>query len=632
MTLTAVIAGLTTLVAVAFTCFQLYTSGFGTLATLQQNYIHLGFALVLVFLTRPAFSAESRFSGLRWAIDAPFIIGAVAITWYPVAEFLDIADRGAGDPTQIGVILGVVCTILVIDGTRRVVGLALPILAVLALAYAFAGPYLPGLLAHRGFDIERVASTLYLTTAGIAGTPLQVSATFVAIFVIFAAFLDVSGAGKFFIDWSYAALGWMRGGPAKVAILASALMGTVSGSAVANTAATGSFTIPIMKKNGLRPPFAGAVEAAASSGGQIMPPVMGAAALIMPEIMGVPYKEIVTAAILPGILYFAGVFAMVDFEVAKMGVRGVPRAQLPDARKIFKDGWHLLIPLVVLVFLLFVMEFTPTMSGFYSVVAVVLASWLRRATRLTPRRFWGGLERGGRALLEVAMACACAGIVIGVLMLTGLALRLTSILIDAAGGQIFPLLMITMSVSILLGMGLPTSAVYVILAILVAPALVKMGVTLMAAHMFVFYFGVLANVTPPVAIAAYTGAGIAGADPTRTGFIAFRIALAGFILPFIWVYNPALLLDGAWHEVLSVIATAFLGILGLASASQGYLFGPKARIHERLLIGVGAISLIVPDLMTDLGGLALFVLAIGSRFLLRRGKSRAATEGSVRGE
>lgn len=633
-----VLAAVITLIAVVFAVFQLWMSAFGALATLQLNYTHLGFALVLVFLTRPAFKETSRLACFRWVVDAPLIFGSVALAAYAVIEFLDISDRGAGDPTQIGVILGIVATFVVIEGTRRMVGWPLPILSILALIYAFAGPHMPGILAHRGFDYERVSATLYLTTAGIAGTPLQVSASFVAVFVIFAAFLDVSGAGKFFIEWSYAAFGWLRGGPAKVAIFASALMGTVSGSAVANTAATGAFTIPIMKKTGLNPAFAGAVEAAASSGGQILPPVMGAAAFIMVEIMGEPYTAVMKAAIMPGILYFLGVFCMVDFEVAKLGIKGVPRSELPSTIGVFKTGWHLIIPLFVLLYLLFVIEYTPLKSGFGAIIAVVVVVVVETLLRRLAAAGWNpvqalgshavemtkagwtwmltALRRGGMSMLEVAMACACAGIIIGILMLTGLALRLSSIMIEISGGQLFPLMMLTMFVSIILGMGLPTSAVYVVLAILVVPAMVEIGVDLMAAHMFVFYFGVLANVTPPVAIAAYTAAGIAGADPTRTGLIAFRIALAGFVLPFMWVYNPALILKGELPEILLAITTSIAGIVFLASAVQGYLFGTGARWYLRILMGGTAFSLIMPDLTTDLIGAGLLTVALAIRFLI----------------
>ncbi|WP_157961691.1 TRAP transporter permease [Acuticoccus kandeliae] len=604
------------LLAAAFAIFHLTTSWRGSLSTLQQVYVHLGFAMVLIFLTRPCVSQDSRFAKIRWFVDLPLAAMSVVVSAYPVVNFLDIARRGAGDPAEIAVIFGVIAIVLVLEATRRMVGWALPLLAAIFLVYAFVGPYMPMILAHRGFNLERIAATLYLTTNGIAGTPLQVSATYVAIFIIFAAFLDVSGAGKFFIDWSYAALAWFRGGPAKVAILGSALMGTINGSAVANTVATGTFTIPIMKRAGLKPAFAGAVEATASSGGQLMPPVMGAAAFIMVEIMGRPYSDVLVAAALPAALYFIALFAMVDFEVARQGIRGVPRHELPSAWKIFKEGWHLIAPLALLIYLLVIVRYTPVKSAFFATLAVIAASWIRSETRMGGRRLFAALRQGGLGMLEVAAACAAAGITIGVLMLTGLALRLSGILIDFSGGNLMVLLVLTMGVSIILGMGLPTSAVYVVLATLVVPAMVKLGVDPMAAHLFVLYFGVMANVTPPVAIAAYAGAGLAGADPSRTGLIAFRLALAGFILPFLWVFNPALILQGPLVQIILATATAIIGILSLAAGVQGYLFQSAARWYERILLVVGAVMLIKAGIVTDIIGIGCIGAAIASRYAI----------------
>jgi len=602
-------------IAVAYAGFHLWLSVSGLLATLQQAYLHLAFALVIIYLLKPAFPAGSRFAKLRWVVDLPCIVGAIAIGAHMAINFMDIADRGAGDATLTTTILGGVAVVLVLDSTRRMMGWALPTIALVFLAYAFAGPYLPGALGHRGFGLERVVNVLYASTSGIAGTPLQTSASYVAIFVIFAAFLDVSGAGQFFIDWSYAGFGWLRGGPAKVAILASMLMGTISGSAVANVAATGSFTIPVMKKAGLKPAFAGAVESAASSGGQIMPPVMGAAAFIMVEIMGTSYNSIMKAAILPGFFYFLAVFCMVDFQVAKQGLRGIPRKELPSPKKVFLDGWHLILPLLLLMYLLVIVQYTPIMSAFWSVVAVVAVSWMRGNTRMTLPKICEALCKGGNSMLEVATACATAGIVVGILLLTGLAMRLSSLMIEWSGGMLMPLLIITMLVSLILGMGLPTSAVYIVLATLVVPALTQLGVVPMAAHMFAFYFGVLANVTPPVAIAAYTGAGIAGANPMETGVAAFRLALAGFILPFMWVYNPALLLEGDPTRVFIAVVSATIGIVALAASVQGYLFGHALK-YERVILLAASLMLIVPGWRTDLIGIALIVVAIVSRFTM----------------
>ncbi|WP_340107823.1 TRAP transporter permease [Pikeienuella sp. HZG-20] len=602
-------------VMAAYSLFHLWLSVIGVLATLQQVYIHLTFALVIIFLIKPAFAAGSRLAHLRWAVDLPCIIGAILLGAHMTLNFMDIADRGGGDPSMATVVLGGVAVLLTIEATRRMMGLALPIITAIFIAYAFLGPYLPGALAHRGYGLERVVSMLYATTSGIAGTPLQTSASYVAIFVIFAGFLDASGAGKFFIDWSFAGLGWMRGGPAKVAVIASALMGTVSGSSVANVAATGTFTIPVMKRAGLKKAFAGAVEAAASSGGQIMPPVMGAAAFIMVEIMGAPYTSIMKAAIVPGLLYFLAVFCMIDFQVAKQGIKGIPKQELPDAWEIFKEGWHLILPLILLLYLLIYVEYTPIKSAFWSVVAVVAISWMRGRTRMGPARIFQALRQGGKSMLEVATACASAGIVVGVMLLTGLALRLSSLMVDWSGGNLMPLLLITMVISLILGMGLPTSAVYIVLATMVVPAMTAVGVDPMAAHLFVFYFGVLANVTPPVAIAAFAGAGIAGADPMKTGVIAFRIALAGFILPFMWVYNPAIILDGAPLQIAIAVLTATIGIISLAAAVQGYLFG-NARWFERLLLLGGSLTLIMSGVSTDLAGFAMIGLAVATRFLI----------------
>ncbi|WP_291295430.1 TRAP transporter permease [Elioraea sp.] len=618
-------------IAATFSLFHLWTSYVGTLPTLQQAYVHLGFALVLIFLTKPLVKTEGRpgAAWLRWTVDGTLIAASAFVSAYAVVNFLELSQRGAGNPSELSIWLGVVAVLIVIEATRRMVGLALPILATVFLVYAFVGPYMPGPLGHRGYDLERVAATLYVTTSGLAGTPLQVSATYVAIFIIFAAFLDASGAGKFFIEWSYAGLGWLRGGPAKVAVVGSALMGTISGSAVANVVATGTFTIPVMKRAGLKPAFAGGVEAAASSGGQIMPPVMGAAAFIMVEILGAPYTTIMAAALLPAVLYFVAILAMVDFEVAKQGIKGLPRSALPSAWGIFKQGWHLLAPLALLIYLLVVIEYTPITSAVYGIAAIFAVSFLRGATRMNPQRLWTALQSGGTAMLEVAAACATAGIVIGILMLTGLATRLSTIMIGLAGGSLFLLMVITMVISLILGMGLPTSAVYVVLATLVVPAMVEMGVDPLGAHMFVFYFGVLANVTPPVAIAAYAGAGLAGSNPTETGVIAFKIALAGFLLPFVWVYNPALLLQGDVLDIVLVTFSALVGIVALASAVQGYLPGGRSRWYQRLLMGAGALALIKPGLVTDLLGFGLIGIALLSWYVGRRAAGVEATERST---
>lgn len=615
-------------IAIGFSLFHLWWSAVGTLATLQLVYVHLGFALCLIFLRSPL-KVGAGLERYGRALDAGLIVAAITACAYPVINYLEIARRGTGDPSDLVVALGIVTVLLVLEATRRIVGWPLALLAIAFIVYGFVGPYMPGALAHRGAGIGRIASSLYISPLGIAGTPLQVSATYIAIFVIFAAFLDVTGIGRFFIDWCYGLLGWMRGGPAKVAVAASALMGTVSGSAVANVVASGTFTIPLMKRSGLKPAFAAAVEAAASSGGQIMPPVMGAAAFIMMEILGVPYTTIMAAALIPGLLYFLAVLAMVDFEVGRRGIPGVPRAELPDAWAIFLRQGHLFLPLVLLLVLLVFVQYTPIKAAFYGVLSVLVIPVLRRETWFAPRALIDGLRNGGFAMLEVAAACACAGIIVGMMMLSGLALRLSGLLIDLSGGHLSILLVLTMIVSIILGMGMPTSAVYVILATTVVPAIITMGVEPLAAHLFVFYFGVMSNVTPPVAIAAYAAASLAGASLSQAGILAFRLALAGFLLPFMWIYNPALLMLGDLLNVTWAVVTATAGILLLAGAVQGFAFVWVLLWHERVLLLAAALSIIKPGLLTDAAGAALAGLAMASllwRARLRRSQARPVSQ------
>lgn len=415
---------------------------------------------------------------------------------------------------------------------------------------------MPGVLAHRAMSIERLASSFYISTTGIAGTPAQVSSTYIALFVIFAGFLEASGAGKFFIDWSYAALAWFRGGPAKVAIIGSSLMGAINGSAVANTVATGTFTIPMMKRAGMRPEFAAAVEASASSGGQLVPPVMGAAA-----------------------------FMMVDFTVAAQGVRGVPRSELPSAIRIFLKGWYLIIPLLVLVWMLVFLQYSPIKSAFYATISVFFLSFFTPNNKMGPSRLVEALRSGGLGTLEVAAACACAGVILAVMTLSGLALQLSGMLIELSGGSLLVLLVLTM--------GVPT----------------------LAAHLFVFYFGVLANVTPPVALAAYAGAAIAKANSTVAGVMAFRLTLAGFILPFIWVYDPSLILQGTYLETAQVVILTLIALSALASAITGYLFGVRAAGYQRGLLFAGAILIIDPGFATNLIGVGLVALVAATRWM-----------------
>lgn len=607
------------LVAVSFALFHIYTGAFRAMVAYEQRGIHLTFALVLTFLIYPA-SGKGRKKGLSW-IDICLAVLAVLAGGYLFIE-ADAITMRMGIPTPLDLVVGGVLVLLVLEGTRRVIGIAIPIIAGVFLLYAYFGYLAPVAIAHQGYSIERIISQMSLATEGIYGVPLGASATFVILFVIFAAFLSESGAGQFFLDLSMALFGRFRGGPAKVSVMSSSLFGTVSGSAVANVMVDGWLTIPLMKRTGFKPHVAGAIEAVTSTGGQIMPPVMGAAAFIMAEILGMPYIKICVAAALPAILYYIALYFMIDFEALKSGLKGLPPAGLPRAKKVFANGFFYLIPVAVLIYFLSVLMYTPLKSAVYSMGSTILVSFFKKTTRMNLIKILKTLERGALNSLEVAMACASAGIIVGVFNLTGLGMHLSTMLVDLSHGSLFALLVFAMISSLILGMGLPTSACYIILAVLVAPAMVKMGVLPIAAHMFVFYFGCISAVTPPVALAAYAAAGLANAPPAKTGYVASKLAMAGFILPYMFVYGPELLMVGKVSNIIWATVTSILGVFLLAASIQGYLLR-KANLFERAVLFTAALLLIKPGLWTDLLGLAGFLLVLGVQ--LARGSQKMRT-------
>ena len=447
-------------------------------------------------------------------------------------------------------------------------------MAILFLLYARFGPYLPGMLGHRGFAWKSIIRHMYLTLEGILGIPISVSSTFVFMFILFGTFLDKTGVGRFFIDLAYSLTGHLKSGPAMTAVVASGFMGSISGSSVANTVTTGAFTIPLMKETGYKPYFAGAVEAAASTGGQIMPPVMGAAAFIMAEFTGIPYVKIIAAAAIPAVLYYFAVGIMVHLEASRLGLKGIPKDGLPKLRNIIKTQGYLLLPLFVIVYFL-VKGYTPLLAAFYaiciSVVIAIIATLVKGDKSFGFKEFFSALEQGAKGSIGVACACACAGMVVGVVTLTGLGLRVAELIVTLAQGKLFLTLFFTMIASIILGMGLPTTAKYIVLATMAVPALLKLDVNLMAAHLFILYFGVIADITPPVALAAYAGAGIAGANSMKTGFQAVKLASAAFIVPYIFAYDSSLILvedviDGnivflPFISAIPMILSAIMGIL-----------------------------------------------------------------------
>ena len=605
-------------IAITFSVFQLYTAIFGVLDAQLQRAIHLGFGLALAYLLYPFRRAWTRDHYFH-PIDIVFAVLGAATPAYLVIQYRELITR-AGTVSPVDTVVGGLGILLVIEATRRVVGLPMVTVVLAFIAYAFLGPYMPGVLAHRGLTPEQLIGHLYFTTEGIFGIPLGVSSTFIFLFILFGAYLESTGLGKFFIDLANAVAGWASGGPAKVAVLSSGLMGTVSGSSVANVVGTGSLTIPMMKKLGYNANFAGAVEAAASTGGQLMPPVMGAAAFLMAEFVGVPYIDVVKAAAIPALLYFTGVWLGVHFEAKRKKLKGIPRAELPNPLTLLKERGHLAIPLVVIVYLL-VAGYTPMRAALVAIFLSIFCAMLRKSTRMKPIEIVYGLERGAKGVLGVLVACASAGIIIGVVTKTGVGLRLASGLIDLAGGMLLPAMFFTMITAIVLGMGVPTTANYVITSTIAAPALEQMGVPVLAAHMFVFYFGIIADVTPPVALAAYAGAGISGGNALKTGVHASKLAIAAFIIPYVFVLSPVLLMvDATPLALVSVTLSALLGMIAISSALCGFL-ADHCRPYERILLIIAGLLMIKPGGITDLVGLILFVVILVMQY--RRAKEAA---------
>ena len=632
-------------ICVLFSAFHLYTAAFGSLAPQLQRSVHLGFALFLIFALYPATSKSSKDTLPWW----DFLLGCAG-AWVCIYIMIHY-ERIVLDvdlPTMMDYAHASAAILLLLEATRRVVGLPIALVAVIFLLYALVGEHLPGMLGHGGFSFRRILSHMYLTTEGIFGVPLGVSATFVFLFILFGAFLHSTGLGKFFIDLALASTGHQVGGPAKVAIVASGFFGTISGSSVANTVSTGAFTIPLMRSVGYRGSFAGAVEAAASTGGQIMPPIMGAAAFIMAQFLGMPYIEIAKAAAIPAILYYLSVGIMVHLEALRMGLNAIPKSRLPRTWVVLKEGGYLLIPIAVLVYLL-VAGFTPYLSAFYCIITTVVVTGLVSYGRMIhvavrgettiPRAvssasvdigktIWAALESGGRGALAVAAACACTGLVIGVVTLTGIGLKLANGIVALSGGIFFITLLLTMIASIILGMGLPTTAKYIILSTIAAPAIQEFGVPALAAHLFIMYFGILADVTPPVALAAYAAAGIAKASPNETGFTALKLASAGFIIPYIFCYNPSLILiDTTWTEITMFVFTATAGIFALAVGVVGHWM-TKVPLWQRGLMFLAALGLIDPGLVTDITGASIMAFVYVMQKIARKKTEEAPVRAS----
>lgn len=619
---TGICGTIISIICICFSLFQIYTGIFGARDAMIQRCIHLSFGICLVFLlcpTKKSWIKNGRFNPL----DVILAILAMIPPIYILVNYQALILR-AGTVTPTDAIIGTLGMLMVLEAARRIVGLPIVIVVVCFLAYGFLGPYMPGPLAHRGLTINQMVGHIFFTTEGVFGIPLGVSSTFIFLFILFGAYLEKTGLGKFFIDIANAIAGWASGGPAKVAVISSALQGTISGSSVANVVGSGSFTIPMMKKLGYHKNFAGAVEAAASTGGQLMPPIMGAAAFLMAEFVGVPYMEVVKAAVVPAILYFLGVFLGVHFEAKKNNLEGTPRSQLPPWGEIMKEEGHLAIPLIAIIGLL-ASGYTPMKAALAGIFISILTAMLRKNTRMTIPDIVDGLVKGARGALGVIIACASAGMIIGIVTKTGVGLKLASALVTVAAGNFMLLLICTMLTSLILGMGVPTTANYVITSTIAAPALIQLGVPILAAHMFVFYFGIIADITPPVALAAYAGSAISGGDPLKTGVNASKLGIAAFIIPYVFVLSPSILGIGAtFFSVAFTTITALIGMTGISGAMIGQFY-TKANPLERIILLAGGLCLIDPHTLTDIIGIAILAGVFALQYF--RAKKAKAAEG-----
>jgi TRAP transporter 4TM/12TM fusion protein len=602
--------------AVAWSVFQIYTAYAGMYDLLIQLPLHVAFAVALGFLTDPIPDSPETAAKLARRRPRRWLNGALAVLSLACAAHYvwhneRLASRMAmvDDPPPMDVAVGVLFVALLLGAAWRHVGPALVIMALAFIAYVFVGPRLPGFLSHGGESFLNLVDQQMLTTQGVFGIPTLVSATFIFLFVVFGSVMSAGGLLRFFTDGALAVAGGTKGGAGKVAVISSGLFGMFNGSAIANAVTTGAFTIPLMKRAGYRPEFAAGVEACASMGGQLIPPVMGAAAFIMAETLQMPYSQIALAAAIPGVLYFVAVGVMVHFEAARQGLPMLPRHELPRLGAVLRRDFHLLGGPAVLVWYL-VDGRSPMFAGFWALVVAFALSWVRRETRIDPRRVFAILADSAQAAMPVALACATVGIVVGVVSITGLGLKLATGIVGIAGGSLVLTLLMTMVAALVLGTGLPTSATYIITSIMAAPALEQLGIPKLVAHMFVFYFGILADLTPPTAISTYATSSIAGADVWKTQWLGMMLALSGFVIPFSFAYDPALLLMNASvvHIVLRT-AAATLGIVMLGAGLIGYFRAPTRPFERALLLG-GAMLLIFPGVWSDLAGVACFAVVL----------------------
>jgi len=601
-------------IGLVMSLFHIYVLTIRAIDPWYFRTMHVVFAGVLVFALVPGWK-KSPNDRMHW-VDYLFVLLIVAPAVYIFSVFDEWIYRVGVVPNQWDFFFSVLFVIAVWEMARRTTGWPLAILSALFILYGYFGNYMPGLFYHKGYSWPRMITFLF-SLDGILSLPILASAHYIFIFVLFGAFIEASGAGKFFVELARCATGRLRGGPGKVSIVSSAFIGTASGSSVANVVVDGVFNIPMMKHAGFKPHIAGAIEAMNSAGGQIVPPVMGAGAFLMAEILGIPYAKVALAAVIPAALYYFAAYWMIDFYSASAGLWGMKKEELPVFRRIMVDKGYLLIPLVVLGVSLMVLMYSPYRSALYAIISLIIVSWIRKGDRLGFKRIIETLAKGARTSIEIAATCAAAGIIVGVLTQTGLGMKFAMIIIEYSGGSLILALVFSMIIAIILGMGMPTTAAYAISASVLAPALMQLKVPPIAAHLFIFYFACLSALTPPVALAAFAAAAIANARTWDVGWQSMRFAIAGFVIPYMFIYGPAMVLIGNATEITLTIITGLVGTMALAAAVQGWLL-KRATLIERGILLVAALTLIKPGWTTDLIGLGLLVLVVVIQFLRKK--------------
>ena len=610
-------------ISLLFTGFQVFTAANGLMTALLQRSIHLSFVLVLVFLFFPAIKDSRR----TWLFDVPLIGAAVASGLYLYMSFDDLIYR-IGDPNLADMIIGCATILVLLEATRRTVGWIMTLLAVVSLLYSYFGQFLPEPFGHSGRDLERIVTQMFFSTEGIYGVPLGVAATYVFLFILFGSFMEKSGVGTLFINLANAFAGKYQGGPAKVGVISTAAVGMVSGSPVSDAATTGAFTIPLMKRVGYKAKTAAGIEAVAASGASLMPPVMGAGAFVMADMTGVPYSEIILYAIIPALLFYTALMFVVGNEARKHNMASLPADEIPGKRDALLKSLRLLVPLGILIFSLAVLRVSPLRAALYAtgiiLVTTILYNIFRPDLRVPMKNLFEALVETPRKVLVVSVACATAGIIIGMLGMTGLGLKLSDILMGASQGYLPIALLFAMVISIVLGMGLPPTAAYIVMAVTAAPFLVQMGVPVIVAHFFVFIYCCYAPITPPVALAAYTTAGIAGCDPFKAGIEAFRLSFTGFVLPVMIVYNPALLGMGAWHEIAISCVLALFAVWMMSIALVGW-YQDHVNVAWRLVLAAAALSCLVPVFWLNAAATAVLIsFVVTKTSLLKRGHQKVA--------